>query len=509
MVDSISRSVFVISDLHIGGIYGATGAGRGFRINTHVLELAQFIRTIAQIDPGKPSVELVINGDIIDFLAEKNPTPDHWHPFTQNPEAACRKLEEIAERDRPFFDALRELLDKGNRLTLLLGNHDIELALPPVRQKLKELIGADGHHDYNFVYDGDGYIVGDALIEHGNRYDPFNMVDHESLRRVSILMSRRQAVPENCGFDPPAGSKLVSWVINAIKERYKFVDLLQPPSAVVVPFLLALEPGYRRVLGTVARLGLQARRNRLNGPASPAIGGDIRSGGSEAAFGSDIGACSLNGQSSPPDEDEAALEEILSERFGGDAAEFLETLSTNGGPRVGSDISTANVIDHMLGIAHLLFCRNDQDVDRRLPLLLKALRALQPDRSFELGFESATEYTAAANNLLDGGFHYVLFGHTHLAKKIELRPGCWYLNSGTWADLMRIPPEIITGDPDVALARVRELMRAIQTNDLTRWIVFKPTYLRLDLDAADRVIQGDVCEYAGEASVCRERTRPN
>ena len=59
----------------------------------------------------------------------------------------------------------------------------------------------------------------------------------------------------------------------------------------------------------------------------------------------------------------------------------------------------------------------------------------------------------------------------------------------------------VGGDPDVALARVRELIRAIQTNDLTRWIVFKPTYLRLDVDAADRVIQADVCEYAGEASV--------
>ena len=46
------RSVFVISDLHIGGVYANTSAGRGFRINTHVKELAEFIRWIAQAPPG-------------------------------------------------------------------------------------------------------------------------------------------------------------------------------------------------------------------------------------------------------------------------------------------------------------------------------------------------------------------------------------------------------------------------------------------------------------------------
>ena len=90
---TIARSVYVISDLHIGGTYPDATAQRierrrGFRMMTHVAELAAFVRQIARL-PADPPVELVINGDFIDFLAEElgsggeiDPTAEpQWTPF--------------------------------------------------------------------------------------------------------------------------------------------------------------------------------------------------------------------------------------------------------------------------------------------------------------------------------------------------------------------------------------------------------------------------------------------
>jgi len=499
---SIARSVYVISDLHLGGVYGQTSKGRGFRINTHVPELAEFVRQLAGSPPDGPKLELIINGDVVDFLAEREAVPPDWIPFTADPDSACAKLEAIAARDRPFFDALGAFLDKNHRLTILTGNHDIELALPPVRRKLRELIGVKPGHDYEFIGNGEAYQVGDALIEHGNRYDQWNVVSYDGLRRVSSLISRRQPIPDKYGFDPPAGSKMVSWVINQIKEDYKFIDLLKPETDVAVPLLLALEPGYRQILATVAKLAVQAHDHRMEQPALPSVGGDIHAeGGMDSlSFGSDI---STFGESSPADDEDAALEQILRDHLSGDSSAFEAALRPAGAApevRIGGDISTASIVDRTLGLARLLLARDDQDIGRRLPALLKALQALQPDRSFDLDYEAVPEYTDAARELFRGGFRFVLFGHTHMAKKIEVQPGCWYLNSGTWADLMRLPAEILTAGADEARAKLDPFVQDMAAGLLDRWLIFRPTYIQLDLDAADRVVRADLLTWQQAAA---------
>ena len=505
----VARKVYVISDLHLGGEYSKTSKGRGFRINTHVSELTEFVEALARRSTDR--VELIINGDMVDFLAEKiaekeaqDDSPADWVPFTSNGEAACAKLQAIADRDPQFFKALGTLLDKNHRLTILTGNHDVELALPPVRQRLKKIIGVRPDHDYELIYNGEAYVVGDALIEHGNRYDRWNVVDYDSLRRISSLMSRRQRVPKNYEFDPPAGSKMVSWVMNPIKDQYKFIDLLKPERDVAVPLLLALEPGYRQLIGTVAKLRLEARSHRTEGAALPRYAGDINADIDSAplVLALDMGGLVGEGSAqSSGSQGESALEEILRIRLGGDSRAFQDAL-----PPVEpttaylGDISTANLVDRTFGLARLLLSRDDADIGRRLPALLMALRALQPDRSFDEDYETGAEYTDAANALFDGGFRFVLFGHTHMAKKIELRPGCWYLNSGTWADLIRLPREIITAAPHEASEKLEAFVQHMSMGLLPPWIVFRPTYLQLDLDAGDHVISAELAHYERAAT---------
>src|SRR4051812_33558830 len=163
MANCLSRQLYIISDLHLGGVYAESSdpEDRGFRICTQGERVAEFVDAVAAKPAGGPRIELVINGDVVDFLAEREEAPPHWSPFTADSDAATKKLESIVARDRGLFDALGRLLENGHRLTLLLGNHDIELALPQVRFRLKELIGVEGRHDYEFIHDGEGYAVGD------------------------------------------------------------------------------------------------------------------------------------------------------------------------------------------------------------------------------------------------------------------------------------------------------------------------------------------------------------
>ncbi|HSS76215.1 MAG TPA: hypothetical protein VLV54_05670 [Thermoanaerobaculia bacterium] len=510
LANGVSRQVYIISDLHLGGVYAQSSdpEDRGFRICTQGERVAELVEAVAAKPAGGPRIELVVNGDAVDFLAEREEAPPYWSAFTADSAAAAKKLEAIVARDRRLFDAFGRLLENGHRLTLLLGNHDIELALPQVRRRLKELIGVEGRHDYEFIHDGEAYAVGDVLIEHGNRYDSFNVVTQDALRRIRSLASRNQPVPAQYAFDPPAGSKMVATVINPIKDVYRFVDLLKPETGAVVPMLLALEPGYRSILSRVATLALAASKHRLAGAALPSFGGDISSEMSGLdGFGGDMGGTSFGSDiSSAGPAGNDSLDRVLAEALGESPRAFLDALEPEPASyavaAIGEDISSFSAVDSSLGLIQLLLGRKSAGVERRLPALLKALRAVQGDQSFDRGVETAKEYLDAARDLAKvGGFRCVVFGHTHLAKKIDLGGGAWYLNSGTWADLIQFPVELLAGTETQALGLVREFVDDMQKGKLKRWTRFKPTYVRIDLDGDDRMTAAELCDYTGPDGV--------
>ncbi len=500
-----ARQVFVISDLHVGGVYPDSGdpEDRGFRISTQVPQLTTFVAALADKPPGEPVIELVINGDFIDFLAEGDTATGGWQPFIADPQTATGKLEAIVERDKELFNALGHLLSRGHRLTITLGNHDIELALPPVRKRLMELMGVEGHHQFHFVYDGEAYVIGDVLIEHGNRYDMFNVVDHDALRRHRSLVSRNQTVPDEHQFSAPTGSHIVASVMNPVKTSYPFIDLLKPETGAAVPILLALEPGARVKLGRLALMVGQATRHRLSGAAMPGFGGDIHADGDPGGpFGEDIGSFADDMGAAPSpvpvgrgDSGDDALAAIVSDAMGADADAFLEEFRQPAS--IGEDISAADFFDRTMGLANLLLARNDDDVERRLPSLLKALRAVQDDKSFDRSTETASEYLDAAGELARGGFRCIVFGHTHLPKRVVLEDDALYINTGTWADVMRFPMEILAGPDEEALQKLREFVLDLGAGKLNRWIGFGATYARLDLDASDRLLNAELLDFEG------------
>jgi UDP-2,3-diacylglucosamine pyrophosphatase LpxH len=504
----VTRRLFVISDLHLGGDYpdSSDATGRGFRICTHVRELTDFVRSITAFsNQDSVDTELVINGDLVDFLAEKtisrNPVTGEkeqgWQPFIADPIEAARVLRQIIDRDRELFVALKDLLAAGNRLTIMLGNHDIELSFPALRRMLIDELHADGKR-FLFIYDGEAYQVGDVLIEHGNRYDEWNVVTHDALRRMRSVQSRMEpALNALRGFEAPAGSYLVAGVMNEIKERYPFIDLLKPESTAAIPIVLALAPEYRTRIATIATLVARSRSHVVGRDGLPSQAGDISY---------DINSPGADSTG------EAIIANILRDSLGSEKARDLElaTAMTPFDERQGiaGDIQDAD-LRSLWSTLKLLIVRASAPVADRLPILLSALEGVRGDFSFDRKRET-NQYQSAAQRLLSRGFRVVLFGHTHLAKEVYLDGGC-YINTGTWADILPFPATILDIDGGsklsdankvkaARLARLGEFIEDMVTVRLREHLRFAPTYARIEFDHRNEVISTKLCEYVGPGS---------
>src|SRR5262245_36399809 len=164
--------IHVISDLHMGGDKPE------FQILRETKRLAGYIRWVSDQRPDG-RVALVLNGDVIDTLAEEV----GGYVATAN---AVTTLERIMKDPsfEPVWAAFADFVKKPNRtLVIGIGNHDIELALPPVQHAIKTRIAGDdamARSRVEFSTVGAGYacMVGNARVfcTHGNEVDGWNFV---------------------------------------------------------------------------------------------------------------------------------------------------------------------------------------------------------------------------------------------------------------------------------------------------------------------------------------------
>lgn len=445
------RSVYVISDLHLGGRGPNRPGERGFQMMSHPDALVAFVDRVG----ADPDSELVINGDFVDFLAEEHPAGPRWRAFTVDPDEAAGAFEAIADRVGAVFAALGRF-GRVHPLTVLLGNHDLELCLPGVCRLFEGRCGL-AIHQWRFHADNEALVVGTALVEHGNRYDPANVVDHDGLRRVRSLHSRRQySEAEQAGFVPPSGSELVATVMNPIKEEYPFIDLLKPESEPLFALLLALDPDCRRHL---ARLAWAIKRI----PSRAVLASADR-----PAFRQEVA-------SFEEEREEDALEAVLSAAVRSAALPDFEEQAL-----ARADISSAGaraVLEGLLLGRHLGW-------DRRVRRIQAALEALRADETFSLEVETGRRYLDAATALSNGGlrFGHVVFGHTHHAKDHPLAGGGRYLNSGTWADLMRFPDAALDPHVETARAALETFLLDCGSGALDRYVEFRPGCAHLVVD---------------------------
>lgn len=426
-------TLFVISDLHLGGKPG-TVSSPGFQMCSFKTQkvLAEFIDRLPAATSGH-EVRLAIAGDIVDFLAE-----EPFEAFTGDTDSAIKKLERILEETAPIWTALRAFVaNRAGALTLLLGNHDIELALPSVR---KIFLQALGPGQIDFLYDNEALTIGPVLVEHGNRFDEWNAVPHGSLRRVRSQLSR--SLPVDPPFPSLPGSQLVTQVMNRIKSQYAFVDLLKPENAAALPILAALGVGEIMDIWQVFQKYRQT-------------------------FAIDF------------DEDREPISpEYISAASDDDQADFLlaQTILRGGDP---SEIgAVSNVLSSIAGVVKA------EVRQARQRALFKAFRAMPTHhrKAFDVGYEDA-KYLRPAT-VASEKFKVVIYGHTHHVKCVPIvgaKHAAVYLNTGTWADLMRVPEEVWSTDEVIARAALTSFVSDLEMNKLDKWRRGVPTFAKVDL----------------------------
>jgi UDP-2,3-diacylglucosamine pyrophosphatase LpxH len=136
--------------------------------------------------------------------------------------------------------------------------------------------------------------------------------------------------------------------------------------------------------------------------------------------------------------------------------------------------------------------------------LLKAFRSFAEshERAFDVNTE-AVEYLKPANAAATRGFEIVIYGHTHLAKRVKLaKTGTYYFNTGPWADLMKVPEAILSGDKEEAELRLSEFLSDLENGELGRWRCSVPTFARVDMESG-RVLSADLYLFDGASNINR------
>lgn len=210
----------VISDLHIGG-------GESDKGDDHVERgepLIRFIDTLPQlVDAPADAIELVINGDFLEFAQTASDEYD-WpiaDGYWCSADESLAKVKVIIQGNGDIWTAMRAFQSAGGLITVAAGNHDVDLAWESVRAALTTAAGP-------LVYAiGQDWLVayGGALrIAHGHAYDPANRFEnwHNPILPRGSGVSRLEMCP---------GTMFMVKFVNPMEHDYPFADNIVPETA--------------------------------------------------------------------------------------------------------------------------------------------------------------------------------------------------------------------------------------------------------------------------------------
>lgn len=399
-----NQDVIVISDLHLS----SKQPGQG--LSGDDAELEQFLLWVVQ---ETHDCTVVLNGDVLDFLfAESQPGLD------------AGKLEQetdaIIETHRPVFKALGKVAcSPRHSLIILSGNHDPELIFPGVRKKIETALGVNGQRPYvSWLVNGEALALevghARALIEHGDRLDPWNEIDRDLLSSAASLDSR--GLIDYHEYVPPLGSRLVSEHLLSLREDFPWVELLKPEREAMLPLLRFLISFRKKVdhsgaLSLYFQAEAKSRLTRLRQRVDPAT-----------RFRKEEG-------------DEFSI--------GGKIKRMAQTI---------------------------LDARGEL---KRAELVKQLQEAAQKDTFFKEDVPDG-DYASDLEFLLRNKADLLIHGHTHSAKAYQVEGGV-YLNSGTWARMLRLP------DANSDEAVWNKFLKSIENKSYD--VEEKPTYVRVTVEA--------------------------
>jgi UDP-2,3-diacylglucosamine pyrophosphatase LpxH len=451
--------VHVISDLHMGG------DKPDFQILRETKRLAGFIRWVSEQAPNG-NVALVLNGDVIDTLAEEV----GGYIATANAVSTLQRIMNDASFE-PVFSALADFVKKPKRtLVVVIGNHDIELALPVVQHTIIARIAGDdaaarGRIEFATVGAGYSCIVGNARVFciHGNEVDPWNFVRYEDLSKLARRLNAGRAL-DSSEWEPNAGTRMVKDVMNDIKRRYAWIDLLKPEDHAAVGVLLVLDPGQITKIGRLpgvatefatgalefqGRLGgapagtpsTAAPLTRTTAEALVAASSEMRPVAIDQLLGANLTQGLKLGVANTQEPADRIVQNMLAEA---EANYSTSSINVSGGAATGVQRAMEDQTLGMLGLPRLMLDRLTGWITGvgKGEALRRALQDwLANDKTFD---SSEPDYTfKQVTKVVGTGIDFVVTGHTHLHKAIDMGGGRYYFNTGTWIRLLRFTPEML------------------------------------------------------------------
>ena len=208
----------VVSDLHLGlGQFLEDGRLNLLEEFYFDEKFAEFLHFYTTGDYADCDVELIMNGDIFNFLQ----TDYKGHYLTVITESVTLdQIERIVKGHPIWFRAVKEFAAiPGNQVTFVVGNHDQGMLWPGVRAYLNEIIGANVQYK-NLVYFFDG-----VHIEHGNMHEAANRTDP----RKFFL---KKDLPEPI-LNLPFGSFFFIEFVMKLKQIVPHIDKVRPFRAMV------------------------------------------------------------------------------------------------------------------------------------------------------------------------------------------------------------------------------------------------------------------------------------
>lgn len=439
------QRAIVLSDLHLG-------PGGSLTIFRDAVGLADFLRRLAE--PGEPPTELVLAGDVFDFLQCEG-----YDGFSAK--LAPERLASIlrGKQTAEVIGALGEFAKRpGHMVTVLSGNHDPEMMLPEVRIVFERAIGRVGAVFYPddvpiVPRDGDklpvwGRVIGSdasrVWVVHGDRWDTSNAIDREALV---------QAARKNEPFQLPAGSHLVFEVLSHLQPGHGWIVELKPELPTVLPLLLWIDP-----------VGTRAYIERHWG-----IGWDLLSGFVDGALkrGPLFGP---EGEGTTPESVPEQLAALLAEgiRLEQPSDPELLAAAVTSWIEKGPSKTEGRTLSAARGAGRALLAAWVAGV--RLTDRFQALDG--PDSTL-----------GSAKKWLPADLVALVAGHTHGPRiRTDLRPA--YYNTGTWIPVGSLPP----GD-------VHEIVMALEGGD---WRSDAPrTFVQIEWDDGPPTVHLGRCDPDG------------
>lgn len=217
--NNYEKAVIVISDLHLGAgkmINGKRNLLEDFHYDNKLIEFLEYYSTG---EYQNMEVELVINGDFLDFLAV--PYIEYFDDEFWSEKAALAKLKMIMEAHSPVLLALKKFVSyPDKKIVYIIGNHDAEFVFDSLKDEFLKIFG-EFRDRVTLSNSITNYIpTKGVVIQHGHQYERAHHFDQENAI-VETLNGDKY-------FIPPWGSYYVTNVINRYKQERSFINSVRP-----------------------------------------------------------------------------------------------------------------------------------------------------------------------------------------------------------------------------------------------------------------------------------------